>query len=175
MDQPKLDRLLRLMKLLTANTTYAISDLAARLDTTKRTIYRYLDTFRDAGFVVKKSGENIYRLDKSSPYFKDISSLVHFTEEEAFILKSAIENIDENNLIKQNLKKKLYTVYDYRILADTVVKGKNALNVNHLVEAMEGRKQVVLRNYSSANSHKVTDSFQSVLNKSRVYCPPLVV
>jgi len=36
-------------------------------------------------------------LDKSSPYFKDISRLIHFTEEEDYILKSAIESIDENN------------------------------------------------------------------------------
>lgn len=156
MDQPKLDRLLRLMKMLTGNTTYSIDELAERLETTERTIYRYIDTFREAGFVLKKKG-NIFRIDKSSPYFKDISSLIHFTEEEAYILKSAIENIDENNLIKQNLKKKLYTVYDYKILAETTVKGKNAENVNRLIEAFHDKKQVLLRNYSSANSHVVRD------------------
>jgi predicted DNA-binding transcriptional regulator YafY len=156
MDQPKLDRLLRLMKMLTGNTTYPIIELANRLETTERTIYRYIETFRDAGFVIKKQG-SIYRIDKSSPYFKDISQLVHFTEEEAYILKSAIENIDENNLIKQNLKKKLYTVYDYKILAETTVKGKNAVNVNRIIEAIHDKKQVLLRNYSSANSHVVRD------------------
>jgi predicted DNA-binding transcriptional regulator YafY len=156
MDQPKLDRLLRLMKMLTGNTIYSIAELAKRLETTERTIYRYIDTFREAGFVIKKNGA-VFRIDKSSPYFKDISSLVHFTEEEAYILKSAIENIDENNLIKQNLKKKLYTVYDYKILAETTVKGKNAVNVNRLIEAIHDKKQVLLHNYSSANSHVVRD------------------
>jgi predicted DNA-binding transcriptional regulator YafY len=154
MDQPKLDRLLRLMKMLTGNTTYSIIELAERLETTERTIYRYIDTFREAGFVLKKKG-NIFRIDKSSPYFKDISSLIHFTEEEAYILKSAIENIDENNLIKQNLKRKLYTVYDYKILAETTVKGKNAVNVNRLVEAIEEKKQIIMCDYSSANSHDI--------------------
>ena len=63
---------------------------------------------------------------KESPHFRDISQLVHFTEEEAVILKSAIENIDDNNVLKQNLKRKLYSVYDNKTLADTVVRGKNA-------------------------------------------------
>lgn len=156
MDQPKLDRLLRLMKMLTGNRSYSVQQLADRFDTTQRTIYRYIDTFRDAGFVIKKQ-DKIYRIDKSSPYFNDISSLIHFTEEEAYILKSAIESIDENNLMKQNLKKKLYTVYDYKILAETVVKGKDSLNINRIIQAIEEKKQILLRNYSSANSHEVSD------------------
>lgn len=156
MDQPKMERLLKLMMLLTANRTYTVSDLAYRLDTTVRTIYRYIDTLREAGFIIKKDNK-CYRIDKSSPYFKDISSLIHFTEEEALVLKSAIESIDENNLIKQNLKKKLYTVYDYRILAETITKGKNAQNINSLVEAIQAERQVILRGYSSAHSSKVSD------------------
>jgi predicted DNA-binding transcriptional regulator YafY len=152
MDQPKIERLLRLMKMLTGNVTYTVEDLSARLDMSVRTIYRYIDTFRSAGFVIKQKGK-VYRIDKNSPYFKDISRLIHFTEEEAYILKNAIESIDETNLLKQNLKKKLYTLYDYRILAETVTKGKNALNVNHLVEAIEEGKQVILKEYSSVNSN----------------------
>lgn len=64
MDQPKLERLLRLMKLLTANTTYNVDQLAERLQMSRRTIYRYIDTFREAGFVIKKAGDCI-RLDRS--------------------------------------------------------------------------------------------------------------
>lgn len=156
MDQPKVDRLLRLMMLLTANRGNTVNDLSDRLGITARSVYRYIDTLREAGFVIKKNN-NFYRIDKSSPYLKEISNLVHFTEEEALVLKSAIESIDENNLIKQNLKKKLYTVYNYRILADTVSKGKNARNINALVEAMEEEKQVIIRGYSSANSKRVND------------------
>jgi predicted DNA-binding transcriptional regulator YafY len=122
MDQPKLERLLRLMKMLTANSRFTVEEIADRLGMSVRTIYRYIDTFREAGFVIKKNGSCV-RIDKSSPYFKDISQLVHFTEEEAYILKSAIESIDETNLLKQTLKKKLYAVYDFKILADTVTPG----------------------------------------------------
>ncbi len=144
--------------MLTGNITYTVDELADKLDMSVRTVYRYIDTFRQAGFVVKKNDE-VFRLDKSSPYFKDISQLIHFTEEEAYILKSAIESIDENNLLKQNLKKKLYTVYDYKILADTVVHGKDAKNVNLLIEAIEKQRQALLCNYSSAHSKTIRNRF----------------
>lgn len=156
MDQPKIERMLRLMKLLTANSRYNIDELGRILDMSPRTIYRYIDTFREAGFVVKKSNGFI-RLDKQSKYFKDISELVHFTDEEAYILKSAIESIDENNVIKQNLKAKLYSVYDYKILAECVTKGNNAKNVNNIAEAMQNHKQILLKGYKSANSNKISD------------------
>jgi predicted DNA-binding transcriptional regulator YafY len=172
MDQPKIERLLRLMKMLTGNVSYTVKELSGKLDMSVRTIYRYIDTFREAGFVVKKHGD-IMRLDKSSPYFKDISQLIHFTAEEAYILKSAIESIDENNLLKQNLKKKLYTVYDYKILAETIVHSKDTHNVNKLVEAIENKQQVILRNYSSANSkvvrHRRAEVFAFTTNYIQVW------
>lgn len=173
MDQPKLERLLRLMKLLTANTTYNVDQLAERLQMSRRTVYRYIDTFREAGFVIKKSGDCI-RLDKESPHFRDISQLVHFTEEEAVILRNAIENIDDTNLLKQNLKRKLYSVYDNKTLADTVVRGKNAPNIRRLIEAIEERRQVVLHGYRPAHGGEERDRrvepFAFTTNYVQVWC-----
>ncbi len=171
MDQPKIERMLRLMKMLTANVEYSVDDIAARLDMSRRTIYRYIDTFRDAGFVIKKSGQCI-RLDKESPHFKDISQLVHFTEEEAVILRRAIESIDDTNTLKMNLKRKLYSVYDSKTLADTVVKGHNADNIHSLIEAIENRRQVVLRNYHSAHSirDRKVEPFGFTTNYVNVWC-----
>ena len=173
MDQPKLERLLRLMKLLTANTTYNVDQLAERLSMSRRTVYRYIDTFREAGFVIKKTGDCI-RLDKESPHFRDISQLVHFTEEEAVILKNAIENIDDTNLLKQNLKRKLYSVYDNKTLADTVVRGKNAPNIRRLIEAIEEQRQAVLHGYQSPHGGEVRDRrvepFAFTTNYVQVWC-----
>jgi predicted DNA-binding transcriptional regulator YafY len=173
MDQPKLERLLRLMKLLTANNYLTVEEIADRLSITPRSVYRYIDTFRAAGFVIKKK-DGCIRLDKSSPYFKDISELIHFTEEEAYILKSAIESIDENNILKQNLKKKLYTVYDYKILAETIVNGKNGRNVRQLVQAMEERRTVILKKYASSHGNDIRDrrveAFAFTTNYEQVWC-----
>ena len=173
MDQPKIERILRLMKMLTTNTSYTVDDLAERLDMSRRTIYRYIDTFREAGFVIKKSGNHI-RLDKESPHFKDISQLVHFTEEEAVILKRAIESIDDTNMLKQNLKRKLYSVYDNKILADTIVRGNNAATVHALINAIEEHRQVILHAYRSSHGGAVRDRlvepFAFTTNYVQVWC-----
>lgn len=173
MDQPKIQRMLRLMMMLTANTTYTVDDLAARLSMSRRTIYRYIDTFREAGFVIKRSGDYI-RLDKASPHFKEISQLVHFTEEEAQILKRAIESVDDTNILKQNLKRKLYSVYDNKILANTVVKGHTASIVHHLIEAIEERREVILHGYRSAHGGRTGDRrvepFSFTTNYIHVWC-----
>lgn len=173
MDQPKLERLLRVMMLLTSNSNKTIENIAQQLNISSRSVYRYIDTFREAGFVIKKNGDSVH-LDKASPYFKEISELIHFTDEEAYILKSAIESIDENNIIKQNLKKKLYTVYNYKILAETIVNNQNSKNVANLVNAIESKKKVILRNYSSGNSSDIRDryveAFAFTTNYIQIWC-----
>lgn len=156
MDQPKLERLLRLIMLLTANTYYTVEELAERMETSPRSIYRYLDTFKSAGFVIYKESGYI-RMGKESPFFKDISQLIHFSEEEAYMIHQVIEGIDNNNLIKQNLKRKLASVYNHKIIADSVVKGRNADNIRNIIEAYDRKKQVILHNYSSAHGQTVTD------------------
>jgi len=156
LEQAKIERLLRLIKMLTGNMSYTLSEIADRLEMSERTVYRYIETFKDAGFVVKKNG-NIFKLDKDSPHFKDISELLHFTEEESQILQNAIDSIAETNIYKQNLKKKLGTLYDYKILAETTHKGIIADNINILTDAINSSKQVVLHQYQSAKSNDITD------------------
>ncbi|MBQ2296756.1 MAG: HTH domain-containing protein [Clostridia bacterium] len=54
MDQPKIERLLRLIKMMSGHENYTIDQLAEKLGTSYRSIYRYIDTFKECGFVVLK-------------------------------------------------------------------------------------------------------------------------
>lgn len=174
MDQPKVERLLRLMKLMTGNVNYTVNDLAERLDTSYRSIYRYIETFKDAGFVVHKLDGGVYKLGKESRYFKDISQLVHFTDEEAHIVNQLIEGLDDTNMLKHNLRKKLVSVYDCTSMANSIVKGENAFNINALVEAIYSRRKVVLHNYASSHTGIVDDRhvepFGFTTNYVQVWC-----
>ena len=174
MDQPKLERMLRLMKLMTGNVNYTVNDLAERIGTTYRSIYRYIDTFKDAGFVVQNLGGGVYKLGKESRYFKDISQLVHFTDEEAHIVNQLIEALDDTNMLKQNLRRKLTTIYDCTSMAQSIVRGKNAANVNNLLEAITERRRVVLRDYTSSNTgvvrDRVVEPFGFTTNYVQVWC-----
>lgn len=174
MDQAKIERLLRLMKLMTGNVNYTVNDLAERLETSYRSIYRYIESFKDAGFVVQKLDGGVYKLSKESPQFKDISQLVHFTDEEAHIVNQLIEGLDDTNMLKQNLRKKLCSVYNCTSMASSVVRGANASNVNRLVEAIERRCQVVLRDYASGHTgnrrDRVVEPFGFTTNYVQVWC-----
>lgn len=174
MEQPKVERLLRLIKLMTGNVNYTIDDLAQRLDTSYRSIYRYIESFKEAGFVVQKLGGGVYKLSKESPHFKDISQLVHFTDEEAHIVNQLIEGLDDTNMLKQNLRKKLCSVYNCTSMASSVVHGAAASNVNTIIEAIEERKQVVLRNYASGHTgnlrDRVVEPFGFTTNYVQVWC-----
>ena len=140
------------MKMMTSGNRYTVEELAERLDTSYRSIYRYIDTFKEVGFVVHKEEGGVYRLGKESPYFKDISQLIHFTDEEAHIVNQLIGALDDTNMLKQNLRRKLSSVYHCTSLANSIVKGKNAENVNRIIEAIEEHRQVVLHDYSSSHT-----------------------
>lgn len=174
MDQPKLQRMLELMMCLASNHYSTIEDISKRFGMSTRSIYRYIDTFKEAGFVVEKLPNKIVRLSKKSPFFEDISDLVFFTKEEAFILKSAIESIDTTNLLKQNLQKKLASIYDFRMVADIVTDSKSKNNVQKLIQAIDNGKQVMLEGYNSAHSDSVTDRlvepFGFTTNCEQVWC-----
>ncbi|MBO5717413.1 MAG: WYL domain-containing transcriptional regulator [Alistipes sp.] len=174
MDQPKLERMLRLMKLMTGNVNYTVNDLAERLDTSYRSIYRYIETFKDAGFVVQKLDGGVYKLGKESRYFKEISQLVHFTDEEAHIVNQLIEALDDTNSLKQNLRRKLTSVYNCTSMASSIVRGKNASNVNRLLEAMNERRQVVLVDYASSHTgvvrNRLVEPFGFTTNYVQAWC-----
>ena len=157
MDQPKIERVLRLMKMMTSGNRYTVEELAERLDTSYRSIYRYIDTFKEVGFVVHKEEGGVYRLGKESPYFKDISQLIHFTDEEAHIVNQLIGALDDTNLLKQNLRRKLSSVYNCTSLANSIVKGKNAESVNRLIETIEEHRQAILHDYSSSHTGSKRD------------------
>lgn len=156
-EQPKLHKLLEMLLFLSSGLRYKIEEIANRFDITVRTAHRYIKTFRDAGFVIPRPGDGYYYIDKNSPYFKEISELLHFSREEAVILQKAIHSIDNENLLKQNLINKLYALYDFDRVVNTIVKKEHSENIHQLYQAIKFKNQVVLKEYLSANSNDARD------------------
>ena len=145
------------MRLMTGNAYLTVDELAEKLETSYRSIYRYIDTFKELGFVVDKIHGNVFRLVKVPKEFKDISRLVYFSDEEARIVCSLIEGLDGTNALKASLYKKLAAIYDLTSINEFKGSKSNAASIQHLKNAMESKKQVVLKNYSSAHSGEVRD------------------
>ena len=157
MDQTKISKLLRLMKLLTGNVSRTIDHLAKEMGITSRTVYRYIDTIRDAGFVVNKLYGNVYAMGKMNRGLSDFNKLIYFTEEEAYIAARLIEGIDNNNVLKRDLQRKLASVYDSTSIANYIDNPANAANVEALADAIKHKKQVILKQYESAHSDEAKD------------------
>jgi len=157
MDQPKIVKLLRLMKLLTGNVSRTIDQVAKELGITPRTVYRYIDDIREAGFVVNKLYGNVYAMGKVGRGLSDFNKLIYFTEEEAYITAKLIEGIDNNNVLKRDLQRKLASVYDSTSIANYIDNTANAANVEALADAIKRKKQVVLKQYESAHSNEAKD------------------
>lgn len=158
MDQPKIERVLKLINLLSSSNNYSIEELASKLDTSYRSIYRYIDTFKESGFVVYKRN-NAYHIATEGKSIKSFAKLIHFSEEEAYMVNKLIEGLDNTNIIKQNLRKKLASVYNCTSMVECVVRGYVADNVNNIVDAINSKKKVRLCNYTSANSETIRDRY----------------
>ena len=157
MDQTKIVKLLRLMKILTGNVSRTIDQVAKEMGITPRTVYRYIDDIREAGFVVNKLYGNVYAMGKVARGLSDFNRLIYFTEEEAYITAKMIEGIDNNNVLKRDLQRKLASVYDSTSIANYIDNTANAANVEALADAIKRKKQVVLKQYESAHSNESKD------------------
>ena len=151
--------MMRLIVLLSGNRIYTVDELAAELLTSQRTIYRYIDTFKEAGFVVEKVDDYKYRLVSIGPGVKDLHNIVYFSPEEAYIVNRLIDSLDPSNSLKRELKRKLSAIYDKTSIADFTDRPSSAKKVQTLVEAIREKKVVRLKAYSSSYSGNTRDHF----------------
>ena len=145
------------MKLLTGNVSRTIDQVATEMGITSRTVYRYIDTIREAGFVVNKLYGKVYAMGKVGRGLSDFNKLIYFTEEEAYIVAKMINGIDNNNVLKRDLQRKLASIYDSTSIANFIDNTATAANVEALADAIKRRNQVVLKHYESAHSDEAKD------------------
>ena len=157
MDQPKVERMLRLMQFLTGNVNYTLDEICERLDLSRRTMFRYLDTFKSAGFSVQRIGEGRYRLATMRRSDVDLSKIVYFTEEEAYVVNRLIDVLDNTNAMKQGLRRKLAAVYDSTDIDKYIDKKENSVHIGALADAIREGKKVVLKDYSSSHTNATKD------------------
>lgn len=156
MDKERFDRQLRLLVLLTQDRDTDIDSLSRELQMSWRSIYRYIETFRELGFVVEKRG-NRYRVSPSSPFFRRITERIHFTEDEALTINQVLNAVYDRSPQVRHLRQKLSSLYDFDVLARHGVDEHIARNLASLYDAVKLERVAVLRGYVSPSSGKVSD------------------
>jgi len=157
-SQKKLRQILEMLIML-GNSPFGRTktSLAQHFSIDKRTVDRYFETFKDVGFVIDQYKKGYYYINKEFSEYKDLSQLLHFSEEESAILRNAIDSIDTSSIIKEQLFKKLYSIYNFDRVATPLVKKNEARSVENLSKAMRETRQVILINYKSGNSQTETN------------------
>lgn len=156
-DQAKIKRTIKLLLLLSGSFGNKINEISEKLEISERTVYRYIETFKNVGLVIDKNIDGYWRIEKNSSQYKDLHNLLQFSEEESCILQKAIHSIDDNNALKSNLVSKLYSLYDSKRIIDTIIKKENSEAISNLSNAITKKQQVKITAYKSANSNTVSD------------------
>lgn len=154
-QQATLQRSLELLMLLNNSFGKTVKELSERFDISNRTVYRYLDTIKEAGFVIDNNNGH-YKIDRDASAH-DISKLLHFSEEEAFILSKAIHEIETDGGYKRKLAQKLYSLYNFDRVVYAINKKEDSENILSILKAIKKKKQIILKNYKSGNSNTIRD------------------
>mgnify|MGYP003557476726 FL=1 len=169
MDHGRILRLLNLMKLLSSNVDYTIRELMDRLAISRRSIFRYLDTLRIAGFAVTKKGTNIHKLLSMPKEGINLSNLIHFSEEEAYLLHNLIGALTSDCQVAINLENKLAALFDATSVTEIIGNKITGENIMRLRQAIDEKKQVTLVRYESGNTMSISDRLVEPIKFSSNY------
>lgn len=159
LNQHKILRVLQLISLLKKESAKSIKFLAGMLESTDRTVYRYLDLIKELGFDLERDHNNRYFIIS-----KFDNEDIDFTNEEASLLKELLLSSGTKSKLKDALLRKIY------LKSEIVIQGNHLLNahlgkiVTDLSKAINENKQVVLKKYLSANSNTITDRLVEPIN-----------
>jgi predicted DNA-binding transcriptional regulator YafY len=155
-DQAKIQRTLRLLMLLAGKRWYNAPEIQERLGISTRTLYRYLHTLELAGFVTERNPRQGYRLAPESGSMLTMQQLLHFTEEEGYLLYKTLGLLQGEGMAKERLLRKLHTLYDCHILAQPARQHSMEI-VATLQKAINKKHQCTLHQYRSNHSQTITD------------------
>lgn len=154
----RIARQLEMMLTLIDGNSHPHAELCEEFGMTRRNLYYTFSRLREKGFNVVKD-ENGFYLDPNSPFFKNVASYVNLSDEEAAFLYKRAETTKTKNKYAQSVMKKLRRAYDIRLVTDKKLQNRVMQNVSRISEAMERKRVVVLKNYSSPHSRTVSDRY----------------
>jgi proteasome accessory factor C len=151
-NQNRIYRLFQLINYLKSRPAKSVRSIESFLDTSERTVYRYLDLLNDLGFNIEKDSNNKFFIASTA----DID-LIPFTPQEAEYLKMLILSAGKENQLAQSVLQKVQQSSEIQLGADSLFKAHLSKIVEQISVAIIEGKQLLIKGYNSANSQSVTD------------------
>lgn len=150
--QPHLLRLLKFIRLLADRPGRTVSQAARTLETSERTVYRYLDTLGELGYLIDKDEQERYFLFEA-----DATRRPAFTADESALVDRLLSSLPSEHPLIDSIRRKLFLTSDLVPLADELLDRHQALVVERLATAIAHNRQVRLLRYYSTNSDTIAD------------------
>lgn len=150
--QAKLLRLFQIIAVLKSGH-WTIKQLSERFDTSERTIYRYINLLDEVDFLLEKDFENRFFIITTD----DDPTQSQFSIEETKLIKKLIQSGTPDNPLRSSLLKKLSLNSEMDSMPRLFLKVRLGQFVDQLAETIRSKKQIVLKNYHSANSNEIRD------------------
>lgn len=151
-NQNKILRVLQLIALLKKEPAKSIRFLSGILESTDRTVYRYLDLIKELGFELLRDQHNRYSICN-----EDEIESYSFSDEEVNILKELLLSVGKDSILKDSILKKIYFKSEIAIHGNHILKAHLGKIVEKLSGAIQNEKRVILKEYHSANSQKISN------------------
>lgn len=151
-NQNKILRVLQLISLLKKEPSKSIRFLSGILESTDRTVYRYLDLIKELGFELQRDQNNRFFIINDvevEPY--------SFSNEEVVLLKELLLSVGKDSKLKDSILKKIYFKSEIAIHGNHILKAHLGKIIEKLSGAIQNEKRVILKDYHSANSQKISD------------------
>lgn len=152
-SQQKLLRIFRLIRLLNTRPYKTVPQLGAILETTTRSVYRYLDFLEEVGYLIDKDEQHRYFIMHEADLKRD--NLLD--PDEAYYIQDTLQQVAPDHPLVEQITAKLNKIQTQIPNAQKLASVQAYKNVQKLTEAIHLGNRVWLRNYHSTSSQKISD------------------
>lgn len=164
LNQHKILRVLQLISLLKKEPAKSIRFMAGFIESTERTVYRYLDLIKELGFELERDSYKRYYI--TGDRFQEFDS---FTNEEVALLNELLMSSAKDSKLKDALLKKIYFKSEMAVHGNNILNAHLGLIIQKISHAIENGNKVILKSYHSANSQKIADRLVEPISFSDNY------
>ena len=144
------------MEMLVGNELKTKEQICEELGLSLRTLYRYMELFREAGFHVVMT-KQAFSILPSSPIIRKLTEHVRLTTSEQVTIHNLLEKQGDGDMAVRNLKAKLRDTYGMRFVTDTSADRNVAQNTDLLMQAISQKRCVIIHEYYSPHSQTTSD------------------
>lgn len=152
--ETKTHRILRFILFLSGNYPKTKEECIYFLGIKSSAFYTYCNLLKDSGFKLYQN-EGKYQIEETMNESHIISDLLHFSEEEAYLLSCCIDSLEEKSVSANRLKQKLLSFLNQDKVVEAYIKNAKTVIVQALRKSQQEKRQLLLINYSSGNSQTV--------------------